>query len=142
MKGALIMKMLQATPALPVRDIILSASFYRDKLGFTIVHQDGGFAVLLCNEVHINLWEASDEKWRNRSSSVPIISGAESFIAGTASCRIEVEGVDELHESIKQLGILHPNTRLGDRPWGVREFDITDPDNNCITFFERLENIT
>jgi catechol 2,3-dioxygenase-like lactoylglutathione lyase family enzyme len=132
------MKMLKTIPALPVRDIVQSVDFYRNILGFTIVHQVENFAVLSCNDVHLNLWLANDDKWRTRNSSPPVVSGAETFIAGTASCRIQVEGVDELHSSIKPFGILHPNTQLGNRPWGVREFDILDPDHNLITFFEEL----
>ncbi|WP_202614676.1 VOC family protein, partial [Escherichia coli] len=38
-----------------------SIGFYCDKLGFTLVHHEDGFAVLMCNEVRIHLWEASDE---------------------------------------------------------------------------------
>ncbi|SUJ58434.1 Bleomycin resistance protein [Staphylococcus aureus] len=62
------MRMLQSIPALPVGDIKKSIGFYCDKLGFTLVHHEDGFAVLMCNEVRIHLWEASDEGWRSRSN--------------------------------------------------------------------------
>lgn len=133
------MRMLQATPALPVKDIKRSIDFYCEKLGFSLGYHEGEFAVLLHNGVRlIHLWEASDESWRARISSTPVVSGAESFIAGTASCRIEVEGVDELYQQIQPLGILHPNAKLRNQWWGVREFGISDPDNNLIEFFENL----
>jgi len=88
---------LEATiPALPVRSAA-GVAFYRDKLGFDVLQHDGGFAVLGRDDAVVYLWEASDESWRGRDSlERPVRSGAESFIAGTASCRIEVEGVDEL----------------------------------------------
>ncbi|MCP3742366.1 bleomycin resistance protein [Rossellomorea sp. BNER] len=131
------MRMISAIPALPVRNIKHSIDFYCDKFGFTLGYHEEGFAVLLFNEVRlIHLWEASDESWQSRYNSKPIISGAESFIAGTASCRIEVEDIDELYRRIQPLGILHPNAQLRDQWWGVREFGITDPDNNLIEFFE------
>lgn len=95
--------MLQSIPALPVGDIKKSIGFYCDKLGFTLVHHEDGFAVLMCNEVRIHLWEASDEGWRSRSNDSPVCTGAESFIAGTASCRI-VTTVQFLIEIIQ----LHP----------------------------------
>ena len=107
---------------MPVGDIKKSIGFYCDKLGFTLVHHEDGFAVLMCNEVRIHLWEASDEGWRSRSNDSPVCTGAESFIAGTASCRIEVEGIDELYQHIKPLGILHPNTSLKDQWWDERDF--------------------
>jgi catechol 2,3-dioxygenase-like lactoylglutathione lyase family enzyme len=73
-----------------------SATFYRDVLGFTLVHHDTGFAIV---------------RWD--------------------------EEVDELHAELQPRGILHPNAQLHDQPWGTREFGVSDPDNNLITFFER-----
>lgn len=86
------------------------------------------------------LWEASDEGWRSRSNDSPVCTGAESFIAGTASCRIEVEGIDELYQHIKPLGILHPNTSLKDQWWDERDFAVIDPDNNLISFFQQIKS--
>lgn len=114
-----------------------STAFYRDKLGFALAHRDGGFAILRRDAVELHLWRAADEGWRTRSGSSPVVSGAESFIAGTASCRMSVEGIDALHAGLQPLGILHPNAPLRDSPWGTREFAVVDPDNNLIAFFER-----
>ncbi len=130
------MKMLYAIPALPVKDIGRSVNFYCDKLGFTVIHQEAGFAVLRQDGVEIHLWAASDEDWRTRGGTPAVVSGAESFIAGTASCRVAVEHVDELYATLQSFGILHPNTSLRDRWWGSREFGVVDLDNNLITFFE------
>jgi catechol 2,3-dioxygenase-like lactoylglutathione lyase family enzyme len=33
-------------PALPVRSVAEAVPFYRDRLGFDVVHHGGGFAVL------------------------------------------------------------------------------------------------
>jgi catechol 2,3-dioxygenase-like lactoylglutathione lyase family enzyme len=129
--------MLQAIPALPVTDITQSVAFYRHQLGFTLVHQEGDFAILRRDVVDIHLWAATDEGWQTRGASSPVVSGAESFIAGTASCRVGLEGIDDLHSNVESLGILHPNGQLEDTPWGTREFGVLDPDNNLITFFER-----
>src|SRR5215216_93666 len=86
----------QTIPALPVRDAAASVDFYRDRLGFEVLHHDGGFAVLKRDDAVVHLWEASDESWRKGVDlQRPIDSGAESFIAGTASCRISVEGVED-----------------------------------------------
>jgi catechol 2,3-dioxygenase-like lactoylglutathione lyase family enzyme len=133
------MRLKSAIPALPVSDMERSAAFYREKLGFAIVHQQGGFAICERDGLQVHLWGAMDENWRTRSGFLrtPVRSGAESFIAGTASCRIEVEGVEELHRAIEPQGILHPNAPLTDQPWGTREFAVLDPDHNLITFFQR-----
>ena len=107
------MKMIGAIPALPVKSIKESLEFYCEKLGFTLVHHEDGLAILKSNEVRIHLWEAFDESWQTRDNfSSPVCSGAESFIAGTASCRIEVEGIEEVYQNIKSLGIFTPQ-------WGI-----------------------
>ena len=65
-------------------------------------------------------------------------SGAESFLAGTGSCRIFVEGVEELFRTLQPLGIIHGNAPLTDQPWGDRDLAVQDPDGNLVTFFEGL----
>lgn len=132
------MRMSHAIPALPIRDMARSVEFYRDTLGFTLAHLDGGFAIFRRDAVELHLWAATDEDWRGRAGSTPVVSGAESFIAGTASCRIGVEGVDDLHRHVSPFRILHPNAPLRDTDYGMREFGVLDPDNNLVTFFERI----
>ena len=129
----------QAIPALPVCDAAAAAAFYRDRLGFTVLHHDGGFAVLGRDDAVVHVWEAGDETWRNRDSiERPVQSGAESFIAGTASCRIRVEGVDELYEELRGNEVLHPVSRDGVdvTDFGTREFSTLDSDGNLVTFFQ------
>ncbi len=129
----------QTIPALPVRDAVAAVDFYRDRLGFGVLHHDGGFAVLSRDEAVVHLWEASDESWRKRDSSVsPVCSGAESFIAGTASCRIVVDGVDELYDELRGQDVLHPVSKDGvdDTDFGPREFATLDLDGNLVTFFQ------
>jgi len=40
------LKLEGAIPAMPVRDAGAAAAFYRDRIGFTVVHQEDGFAIL------------------------------------------------------------------------------------------------
>jgi catechol 2,3-dioxygenase-like lactoylglutathione lyase family enzyme len=129
----------QTIPALPARDVAAAAAFYRDQLGFQVLHQDEGFAVLGRDEARVHLWQAGDESWRERESlDEPVRSGAESFIAGTASCRILVEGVDDLYAELRERNVLHPVSRDGvsETDFGSREFATLDQDGNLITFFE------
>ena len=57
-------------PALPVRDTPDAVAFYRDRLGFGVVHHEGGFAVLGRDDAVVHLWEAGDESWRIVSPEV------------------------------------------------------------------------
>jgi catechol 2,3-dioxygenase-like lactoylglutathione lyase family enzyme len=133
-----LVKLSQTIPALPVRSAEAAVGFYRDRLGFDVLHHDGGFAVLARDDAVIHLWEAGDEGWRTKLDlEKPVCSGAESFIAGTASCRIKVEGVDELYEELSASDVLHPVSRKGvdDTDFGTREFATLDLDGNLVTFF-------
>jgi catechol 2,3-dioxygenase-like lactoylglutathione lyase family enzyme len=129
----------QTIPALPVRDAAAAVEFYRDRLGFDVLHHDGGFAVLSRDDAVVHLWQSGDETWRERGdfSERPVTTGAESFIAGTASCRIMVEGVDDLYAELRAAQVLHPVSRDGveDTDFGTREFSALDLDGNLVTFF-------
>ena len=57
----------QTIPAMPVRDAAAAVAFYRDRLGFEVLHHDGGFAVLCRDEAVLHLWESGDETWRERA---------------------------------------------------------------------------
>lgn len=130
-------KLEYSIPSLPVRNQEQSTVFYRDILGFSVTVQKPGFTKLSRDQVELHLWIADDESWRERAATDPVMSGAESFIAGTQSCRIAVVGVDELYGTIQRLGIIPPDEYIADTPWNTREFGVLDPDGNLITFFER-----
>ncbi|NIQ58129.1 MAG: bleomycin resistance family protein, partial [Gammaproteobacteria bacterium] len=108
--------------------------------GFAVGHHDDGFAIVTRDDVELHLWAACDETWKTRGSiaSRPVVSGAESFLAGTASCRIEVGGIDELYTEYRDRGVLYgPDTVIEARPWGTREFPTLDLERNLLTFYER-----
>jgi catechol 2,3-dioxygenase-like lactoylglutathione lyase family enzyme len=130
----------QTIPAMPVRAMPAAVAFYRDRLGFEVLHHDGGFAVLCRDEAVVHLWESSDESWRDRGEALekPISTGAESFLAGTASFRVQVNGVDELYEEMMRADVLHPVSKesVEVTDFGTREFATLDLDGNLVTFFE------
>ncbi|MEG9224603.1 bleomycin resistance protein [Aeromicrobium sp. Sec7.5] len=130
-----------AIPALPVQDIDAATASYSAKFGFSVVHADDGFAKLVRDDAEIHLWASSDDSWRDRTDFVskPVCSGAESFIAGTASCRIQVDNVDALYAELSQAGVLHPTDHGSavDTDWGTREFATLDLEGNLLTFFAR-----
>src|SRR5687768_7831429 len=104
--------MLSATPALPVRDVPRAVAFYEETLGFAAFHVEGGFAVMRLDAVAIHLWEAN-------SAGTP---GAESHLAGSASCRVKVTGLRELYAELQAAGVVHPNGALTSQWWGVEDF--------------------
>ena len=123
-------------PALPVREMVAAVAFYRERFGFEVLRHDGGFAVLRRDEAVLHLWESGDEELAlaRGLAEKPVCSGAESFIAGTASARIEVADVDGLYEELRAAEVLHPVSRDGvdDTDFGTREFATLDQDGNLL----------
>ena len=130
-------------PALPVTDTAAAVDFYADRFGFTALHHDEGFAVLRRDDAIVHLWGASDTGWRLREAAdlqdTPVRTGAEDFLAGTASCRILVDDVDALYAELAAAQVLHPIDRGApvDTDWGTREFATLDLAGNLLTFFQR-----
>lgn len=131
-------------PALPVRDVEAAVQYYMTRFGFESPHQDAGFAVLVRDEARLHLWRADDEGWRARSldelRESPVRSGAESFLAGTASCRIALDRVEAVHDLYAELataGVLHPGDEGAprDSDFGTREFATVDADGNLLEFY-------
>ena len=112
---------------------------YRGKLGFTPLHVDSNFAVLQRDDARVHLWHADDESWSRREDlhERPVDSGGESFLAGTASRRIETEDLDSLYAELTATDVLHPVSRDGltETDFGTREFTTLDTDGNLIEFF-------
>jgi len=126
-------------PALPVRDVPAAVAHYRDHFGFEAPHVTEDFAVIGRDDAVLHLWGAIDLEWRSRDdlAEQPVCSGAESFLAGTGSCRIEVADVDALFSELEPKGVLHDVSRGGvsETDFGTREFATVDLDGNLLTFF-------
>lgn len=125
-------------PVLPIRNTGRALQFYSERLGFRIVHCDSGYAVAARDQIEIHLWAATDETWKARDRSNPLISGSETFLAGTASCRINVTQIEALYNTYREAKLVHPNGHLSDKPYGLREFAVLDLDGNLITFFQKI----
>ncbi|HZG95514.1 MAG TPA: VOC family protein [Mycobacteriales bacterium] len=118
---------LAAVPALPVSDERRAVAFWTGVLGFTeLMDGDRGLGILRRDAVEVHVWVAD--------GSAP---GAERHLAGSASCRLRVTGIDALYERCLRAGVVHPNAPLADKPWGTREFGVLDPDGNLIGLYER-----
>ena len=140
-RAAPVVTLEQTIPAMPVRDMPTAVAFYRDRLGFEVLHHDGGFAVLGRGEAVVHLWEASDESWRERatratspSAPAPSRSSRAPRAAGSSST-----GVDELYDELRAEDVLHPGlartastTRISARASSRR----STTDGNLVTFFE------
>jgi uncharacterized glyoxalase superfamily protein PhnB len=104
-----------------VRDLAVSIAYYRDALGFNVTFQYGepAFYACLCrDEVSLHLRAANESK---------------KWLAGNGALCVFVKDVDVLHAELVERGanILKPPQ---DYAYGMRDFDVTDPDGNYLTF--------
>ena len=135
-------ELIKATPAFPVREIDKAVQFYKDKFGFNCRHKEDTFAILVRDNIELHLWASCNYSWKWKSIFLflkPISSGAESFLAGTHSCRIEVKGVEELYKELKEKEVLHnEKTEIESTYYGTREFAALDLYGNLLSFYENV----
>jgi catechol 2,3-dioxygenase-like lactoylglutathione lyase family enzyme len=135
-------KLIRVVPSVPIRSLGPALAFYCDKLGFNLRHRfegDGG-AIVARDGVELHLTVLDDSTWKTRAdfAAVPVKSGAESFLPGTAAYRIEVDDVRALHDEYRSSGALtDPERAVRERAWGESELALTDPDKNLLVFFQR-----
>jgi uncharacterized glyoxalase superfamily protein PhnB len=124
------------TPNLLVANVERSLAFYVDLLGFergmTVPEQSPFvFASATSGPVEIFVNDAA-----TAVKEYPAFAGKP--IGATGTMYIEVEGVDALHDRIKdRVTITMP---IVTQFYGMREFAIADPDGYVITFAERASS--
>jgi len=113
-----------AATVIPVIDVSRSLAFYRDQLGFKVTfswEDPPSYAVLKAGEhVQIHLSQRPQQ--------------AEAAAAGAGTMvYIFVQDIDGLYQAYSQREVaIH--TPIGDRDYGMRDFDLLDPDGNIISF--------
>ena len=112
-----------AVPIIPARDIEAAASWYVVELGFDVFHVEREYGIVGRGESWIHFWGPSDIAPEDSNTMI----------------RLGVRGIDQLYEHCLERDIVHPNAPLEDKPWGFREFSVTDCDGNLVTFFELPE---
>lgn len=111
-----------AVPVLASLNIDKTVEFYQTKLGFDRVGwKDKHYAVIARDKIEIHFWKCNDKIHPEHTS-----------------CYIRVKDVDGLYEEMNRAGVVHPNGKLKNQPWKIREFAILDEDGNLIKFGENL----
>ncbi len=113
-------KLAGAATIFVVKDIAASIAHYRDVLDFTVTYEYGAplfYACLCRDEVVLHLLAA------HRTSRLP----------GNGAICVFVDDVDGIHAELATRGanVLKPPQ---DYDYGMRDFDVVDPDGNQLTF--------
>lgn len=116
-----------AIPILPSRSIPATVAFYA-RLGFSGgAHAfDAGYAILTRGSVELHFF------------AHPELRADESH----AGCYLRVADVDAVYEAFAAAGLpvagIPRRDRIADRPWGMREFAVVDPDGNLLRIGQLL----
>lgn len=113
-------EMMGAATVFVVSDITRSIEHYRDALGFTVTFQYGDptyYACLCRDEVALHLLAA------HRTHRLP----------GNGGICVFVKDVDGVHAELAARGarVIKPPQNYD---YGMRDFDVVDPDGNQLTF--------
>jgi hypothetical protein len=109
----------RAIPLLPAENVLDTAAFYRDKLGFEEIYITDDYAAIRRGAVEIHLWKCDDR-----------------YVAESTSCRIEVTGIETLYAQCQAAAIIHPSGELELKSTGFQEFSALDDAGNMLVFAE------
>ena len=111
------------SPFLGVEDLSAVLAFYRDKLGFSLAWEWGDPAEMasVCrDEVELTLVTRSDAR-----------------PGGISRLYLHIDGIDDYHAQLQAAGVAI-TVAIGDRPYGMRDFSVTDPAGNVLCFGQAL----
>ena len=111
------------SPFLASEDLPVSLAFYLDKLGFTLAWEWGQPAELaaVCrDEVELTLASRADAK-----------------PDGISRLYLHIDGIDDYHAQLLDAGVVI-TVAIADRPYGMRDFSVTDPAGNVLCFGQAL----
>lgn len=126
-------KIVSSAPILLVKDVVASANYYRDKIGFTYDRFWGEppcFCILNRDGFHLMLSQVEDSKY-----IVPHYKAVEKMW----NVYFWVNDANRLYEELKERGA-NIDYDLCDQPYGCREFGIQDLDGYDIAFGQDIEN--
>lgn len=119
MNQAVTARLTGAIPTLASLSFEETSDFYA-RLGFDVLHSDISFLLLHRDGVRLSFWLTGNRR-----------------VPQATSCWLEVIGIAALYEHFKILNIVHRKGHLEAKPWGTREFSITDCHGNLIRFSEQ-----
>jgi predicted enzyme related to lactoylglutathione lyase len=115
-----------------VDDVERSASFYARVLGFVREHESSGYVAMRRGEVRIGIGGAADLA-AHHYFDAPSLRGRKGI---GVELVIEVEDVESACRMV--MAASHPVLApLQDRPWGLRDFRIADPDGYYLRITSR-----
>lgn len=111
------------SPFLATDDLSAALAFYLDKLGFSLAWEWGQpteLAAVCRDEVELTLTSRADAK-----------------PGGISRLYLHIDGIDDYHARLLAAGVVI-TVAIADRPYGMRDFSVTDPAGNVLCFGQAL----
>lgn len=112
-------------PKLPMRNKAVTRAFYSDNLGFKSFGNTDydGYLMMEKDQIQLHFFE-----FKNLNPS-----------DNYGQVYIRTNNIDTFYQSLLDNKVrIHPNGQLETKPWGQKEFSVLDPDNNLLTFGQRV----
>lgn len=112
-------------PKLPMRNKATTREFYLTQLGFQDIGSADfeGYLIVQNENVEIHFFEFKD------------LDPTENY----GQVYIRTNDIDSVYQSLVDKNCnIHPAGYLQTKPWGQREFAMLDPDNNLLTFGQKV----
>lgn len=113
-------KIRQISPMLAVADMDETLAFYSAVLGFQEVMKSADYSIVEKDGATIHFMKAADES-------------VMTAVRGHTEIYIEVEDITALWQHVQPFRGQYKITELSDRPYGMTEFHVNDP-NDCLIF--------
>ena len=110
----------KALPELPLDDVAAGIAYYRDVLGFRINYQQYDLGVM------------------DRDSITLLLIARTAKHTGIGSCSFYINNADALYTELLAKGAHIPVPPVS-HPWGLRSFEVIDPEGNRLSFSQTFE---
>lgn len=120
--------LLDSTPVLAAADYERARAFYRDQLGYVITEEGGDpprFGIFRRGKSQLFV-----DSWK----------GPRDPVESLWSAYVHVTDLAALAQEFENKGVTLSRA-ISDTVYGMREFEVTDPDGNIICFGEDLDHI-
>jgi len=114
--------LLSLIPKLPAKDLDATRDFYVNILGFKLLSQYPEYIILVRDGVEVHFYP-----------NVHVIPEQSDYMV-----YVRVNNIDELYRELTGKGARKADYGiLENKPWGQREFSVTDINGNCLTFGQK-----
>lgn len=115
----------EINPKLPMRNKIITREFYSKQLGFQEFGSADFDAYLMMEKDHIQIHFFEFKELDPKENYGQVY--------------IRTDNIKAFYDLILESNTaIHPNGKMEIKPWGQKEFSILDPDNNLLTFGQKI----